>query len=372
MKVCIVTRMDYRNYGNRLQNYALTVLLENEGYEVFSGLEIRSKEEWIQNSDKTIGILKSLVPFWVYKELTKRELSKLEKKRKCDERRKAFVKFTNTYIKVLPLIIIRNNAHLAKILDTYRFDYYIAGSDQVWNPKFSGKNYEFLTFAPIEKRLSFAASFGVDSIPEKQKNQFATALHEMKYVSVRELQGVAIAHELTGRDDIDLTLDPTLLLEKDKWETIVSTVDIKKPIHFIATYFLGELPDEIKLFAEEKHLPILKLNNKEQSDLYNVSPAGFLSVLHDADYVFTDSFHALAFSIKFHREFYVFRRKEKGQLNMFSRLDNLLQLLMIKNRIVDEKIVLEEPISCEKWKEIDKYLLSQKTFSMEKIKEKMI
>ena len=372
MKVCIVTRIDYRNYGNRLQNYALTMLLADEGLEVISGLQIRSKETWVKGSNKAIRILKVLTPFWLYRKIMIGEIAKQKKRKAGDERRRAFIDFTKTYINTIPPLIIKNDTHLAKLLEIYGFDYYIAGSDQVWNPKFSGNDYEFLTFAPMEKRLSFAASFGVDSIPPKKKDQFAAALKAMKYISVRESQGVKIARELTGRDDIDLSMDPTLLLDIDKWEKIIATEDIRKPEHYIATYFLGDLPDEIKLFAEGNHLPILKLNNKEQYDLYNISPIGFLSILHDADYVFTDSFHALAFSIKFHREFYVFERREKDQVNMFSRLESLLQMLNINKRIITQNVIIQEKISYEKWKEIDEFLLSQKELSMKKIKDRML
>ena len=52
------------------------------------------------------------------------------------------------------------------------------------------------------------------------KKKYADFLCDMRYISVREAQGVKIAHYLTERDDIDLTLDPTLLLDLEIWENL--------------------------------------------------------------------------------------------------------------------------------------------------------
>lgn len=372
MKICIVTRMDYNNYGNRLQNYALTMLLQDEGWDTYSGIEVRSKEDWEKRSTKSVRIIKHLIPFWMFQIKAQKELSIQEKQRKTDKRRAAFISFTDKYIHVLPPFIVKNGKDLSKKIERYKFDYYIVGSDQVWNPAFSGRDYEFLTFAPKEKRLSFSASFGVDDIPEKQKERYADALNGMRYISVREEQGIHIARSLTGREDIDLTLDPTLLLDNDKWDRLIQNSGVNKPPKYIATYFLGEFPNAVIEFAQKHNLPILMLNSKKTLDLYSVDPTGFLDVLHDADYIFTDSFHALAFSLKFHKEFYVFERKEIGQANMFSRLNNLLELFDLTERIVqNDKIVIKYKIHEQKWEKIDSYLLSQKRKSINMLKKQM-
>lgn len=364
--------MDYNNYGNRLQNYALTMLLQDEGWDTYSGIEVRSKEDWEKRSTKSVRIIKHLIPFWMFQIKAQKELSIQEKQRKTDKRRAAFISFTDKYIHVLPPFIVKNGKDLSKKIERYKFDYYIVGSDQVWNPAFSGRDYEFLTFAPKEKRLSFSASFGVDDIPEKQKERYADALNGMRYISVREEQGIHIARSLTGREDIDLTLDPTLLLDNDKWDRLIQNSGVNKPPKYIATYFLGEFPNAVIEFAQKHNLPILMLNSKKTLDLYSVDPTGFLDVLHDADYIFTDSFHALAFSLKFHKEFYVFERKEIGQANMFSRLNNLLELFDLTERIVqNDKIVIKYKIHEQKWEKIDSYLLSQKRKSINMLKKQM-
>ena len=60
---------------------------------------------------------------------------------------------------------------------TNDIQYYITGSDQVWNPVFAGKEYQFLCFAPKNKRFSFSASFGVDSIPDSKIEYYRKRLN---------------------------------------------------------------------------------------------------------------------------------------------------------------------------------------------------
>lgn len=367
MRVCIVTRMDYGNYGNRLQNYALKKLLEEVGIESLSGLQVIKKRDWEETSKGIRRLVKKLIPIWLYKNYYRMYC---EGNNRSAGRRQKFIDFTTQYIGALPCFIVKDDKDLCDSLEEYNFDYYIAGSDQIWNPKFSGRDFEFLAFAPYEKRLSFAASFGVDKIPEGQKDRYRKLLSGMRYISIRETQGVKIAEQLTGRNDIDLTLDPTLLLEKEKWESLIKRDRTSKPDHYIATYFLGELPESVLQFSERLGLPVLRLNDKEQKEIYELDPIGFLSVIHDADFVLTDSFHATAFSIIYRKEFYVFRRKEKGQVNMFNRLENLLTLLNLTDRISSD-IICEKAIDRiteERWNAIEDYLLSQKNKAMNKTK----
>lgn len=373
MNICIVTRMDYRNYGNRLQNYALKELFLDEGWQSLSGLIVYSKQDWVSLSTGISSIVKRIMPFNLYKNRINREIQENSMKRENDLRRKEFVLFTEKNISALPVFIVKDGQHLFKLLSAYHFDYYVAGSDQVWNPVFGGRDYEFLTFAPKSKRLSFAASFGVDAIPDSMVARFRSNLKEMRYISVREAQGVKLAEKLTRREDIDLTLDPTLLLSRERWEILLNNYSLCKPVEYIATYFLGSIPKAVIEFAKKQNLPILSLNNKEDEALYNTDPIGFLSVIHDAAYVLTDSFHGMAFSIKFHKEFYVFRRSESPtEGNMFSRLGDLLDALDLTDRIQgDSEVTLSDRISQKKWNSIDNYLSLQKEYSMKRFKQSM-
>ena len=315
-------------------------------------------------------IIKHFLPFNIYRIKVKRELKKNEISLKRDERRNALIRFTEEHVNTLPPLIVKNEHHLYDILNQYSIDYYIAGSDQIWNPQFGGREYEFLTFAPYMKRLSFAASFGVSTIPEMQRERFKDRLNGMRYISVREKQGVKLVADLTGRNDVDLIFDPTLLLHRNEWAKLLAKCPGKKNNHFLVAFFLGEIPDAVEVYAYQNKLPILKLNCKHIKELYNIGPIEYLSYINDANCILTDSFHAMAFSLKFHKEFYVFRREEKNQTDMFSRFDDLLKELNLANRIQERDFIMEqEMISNDKWRSIDEYFEQQKDLAMTKIKK---
>ena len=365
--VAIVTIDDYINYGNRLQNYALTKLLQNEGFQVFNGVRVYTKEDWInRTNDEIKKIVKWFVPFGILKGklYSPQDKSGLKK-----EREKEFLDFVHSYTTILDPIICSSHSRAARSLRKYGIDYFIVGSDQVWNPRYEAKEYEFLTFAPKDKRLSFAASIGTDSIPEEAKWYFKKNLSDMKYISVREEKAVQIVKELTGRT-ADITLDPTLLLEKADWEHVAKKPELYIESKYICTYFLGEVPEAVKAFAKEKGLLIYALNSLDNPELYTLDPAEFLYMIQNASYVLTDSFHAVAFSIKFNKEFYVFDRKQDGVSSMFSRIETITKRFGLENRIQNRnRIVEQEPVS--NWNEIEKELIAEKNKSMGKLLEAM-
>lgn len=364
----IVTIDDYINYGNRLQNYALTKLLEAEGFRVINGIRVNTKQDYVICSP---GIIKMIAKILVPYRLIKDRITPKPVKRSglLGQREARFMEFINRYTSILPPVVAPNHRKAMQIFNQYGIDCFVAGSDQLWNPVFAGFAYEFLTFAPKNKRLSFAASIGVENIPETKDRRYRKYFKNMKYLSVREQRAVGIIKELTGLD-ADLTLDPTLLLEPEMWQEAVKKPDIALESPYICTYFLGETPEAVLRFAREKGLHIYRLNAKESPELYTIDPAEFLYMIQNASYVLTDSFHAVAFSIKFNKEFYVFDRKQDGVSNMFSRIETITKRFGLENRIQDrESIVEQSPIS--NWKEIEEELAAEKKRSMGKLLEAM-
>lgn len=367
-KIGIVTIEDYINYGNRLQNYALTKLLESEGFGVINGLIIYTKQDYVLASGNAVKkIVKKLIPFtWLKKKIKLRKVQRLGMLR---ERESRFSTFAESYTIPIEPIVTATYRQAMRKLSTYGVAFCITGSDQVWHPRFAGHDYQFLTFAPKSKRLSFAASIGVGEIPQEQIKRYTKNLSEMKYLSVREQRAVEIIKELTGRD-ADLTLDPTLLLEAEQWQQAVKKPNIALEAEYICTYFLGETPEAVKVFAQEKVLPVYALNSEEHPELFILDPGEFLYMIQHAAYVLTDSFHAVAFSIKFHKEFYVFDRKQEGQASMFSRIETITKRFNLENRIQSRDAVVAQPAVAH-WNAIDQELLVEKKKSMSRLLEAM-
>lgn len=112
-------------------------------------------------------------------------------------------------------------------------------------------------------------------------------------------------------------------------------------------------------FRKGKGIENLSLNDKEAPELFVIDPGEFLYMIKNAAYVLTNSFHAVAFSIKFNKEFYVFDRKENGVAGMFSRIETIAKLFGLENRVQNREGIVEQlPIS--NWMEIENKLVTRK------------
>lgn len=224
-----------------------------------------------------------------------------------------------------------------------QYDYLITGSDQVWNPYARARKEDtFLTFMPPERRIAYAASFGISEIPQEWKAKYAKWLSEMHAISVREERGAEIVKELTGRD-VPVLVDPTLLLTPEEWNRVAQKprwLDVEKK--YILLYFLSEMPkaarETVQRLAAEKHLEIIDLMDWRNLDWYTSDPAEFVYLIAHADLIYTDSFHGTVFSILYNRSFVIcdrqIRNKKQG---MNSRIDTLLGLFHLEDRFGTEE-----------------------------------
>ena len=365
-KICINTLIGSYNYGNRLQHFALDRLLRQEGMETVYWSDFHVRElSMRKHAASWKQTVKRLVPYRVYLLFMRVGIAEKQFLQSPDlaGRKMNFRRFNRQY---LP----NGSRMYAKTLDTLHrkiaregIDFFIAGSDQVWNPRWNGNGYQFLNFAPPSRRLSFSASFGIQEIPENLRAEYAGYLADMRYISVREQRGVEIVKELTGRD-AELTPDPTLLLQREEWDKAVDTVRMALPEQYIAAYFLGETPKAVYDFAKKKGLPLIELNRRDRKKWYSVDPLQFLYILRSARYVLTDSFHGTAFSLKFEKEFYVFRRSDGA--GMFSRIETLASMFDLWDRVQDETSVREAlPVTEEKWRAVRDELEQRRALAME-------
>lgn len=333
MKIAIVTLNDNCNYGNRLQNYALQVFLKSYADIV--------KTIWYDSPTdfklKDIMNLKSAIKFIINRNDYKNYLKEVY----VEECIKTYNirKFSQKYISTDFV------NELDKIVDDY--DYFITGSDQVWNPNFWSKsanhaNIRFLRFTPKEKRIAYAASIAIPYIPKDKEQFFRESLNEMKVISMREKAGAELVKELTGRE-VPVVVDPTLLLSKQEWQKIELVPEWYKGEKYILTYFLGNPSPIIENLAKKNNWKIYNLMDINNLDLYASRVEEFVYLIEHAELVATDSFHACVFSILMNTPFLVVNRKQKGVADMTSRIDTLLELFGYQDRyIVDGKCDLSD------------------------------
>lgn len=322
MRIGILTINDNDNYGNRLQNYAVQEVIKKEGYNCYT----------LKNIPQLNGKEKMLL------RLVKYIMMKPIKKEKNIKRLNAFlefnenINFTKHYINPYTKIF-------------KKFDYFITGSDQVWNPSFGRlRDVDLLNFCKPEQRIAFSASFGINKLPEKCKNKTKRELEKFKAISVREDRGKEIVEELTGRKDVQVLVDPTMLLTPKEWDKVVKKPEQLKTDKYILNYFLGELSEErkkeIERIAKENNCEIINILDKN-SPFYQTGPSEFLYLEKNAFVICTDSFHSCVFAILYNKPFVVFDR-EGSNINMNSRLDTLLKKFKLQNRWYKDRITEEQ------------------------------
>jgi hypothetical protein len=227
--------------------------------------------------------------------------------------------------------------------DPPEYDAYVCGSDQIWNPLIFGeKTYDpafFAEFAGSGRRVAYAPSFGISSIPEDKRELLKKYIEKFDHLSVREKQGEKILKEVTGRDSITV-LDPTLLLTMDEWSTVTAPADISEP--YILCYFITDArkyADYVQAVSEKYRLPVVSLCGSRMvvpQTRYKVLDAGpreFLGLFAGASVVLTDSFHGTVFSLNFNREFFCFDSSANSEKAVNSRLHNILGKVGLTSRI---------------------------------------
>ena len=346
MKVAIVTQFG-DNYGNKLQNYALQQLLLSLGHDA-STIIIKDGNK-LNYPEDALSVIKKFSPFYMKAVLSSRFKNKYPYKNSRDgvwksirfaknglvnelneQRKKAFANFSKLHLKIDTLPYIPGDYRYP---DNY--DAYICGSDQIWNPNYSSTSSAyFLQFAPQQKRVAFAPSFGISELPEVIKPLYREWLNGIPILSVREEKGAEIIKSLTGRE-VPVLPDPTMCLSAAEWESIEKRPDFARG-KYVLTYFLGNETNKyrryIEKYAKKNHLRIINLFDMREPDFYLADPAEFVWLIHHADTIFTDSFHGTVFSLIFHVPFVVFERVESGGSGMSSRIDTLLKLTGMEER----------------------------------------
>ncbi|SIS82902.1 polysaccharide pyruvyl transferase family protein [Salimicrobium salexigens] len=325
-KIGIVTLSGYFNYGNRLQNYALEQILNKKGYYV--------ETLWINPEQLQKISIKQKLKLLIKKNIV---LFLFKKEGNFTGRRKYknFKKFSIHHLNEKKHFN-KSNDLPKRVADT--FDYFIVGSDQVWNPFYTNSsNLYHLSFAPPQKRIAYAASFGISELPDDYKTVVQTYLPFFKNISIREEEGAKIIKELTG-NDVPIVLDPTLLLNREEWETIAIAPKNKPVRDYLVTYFLGSISEEKQMYIEKMsqkyNLKVIELAKKSDKDFYDTDPSGFVDLIKDASLLLTDSFHGTVFSILFETPFIVFERENKHG-SMRSRIDTLLRVTELESRNIE-------------------------------------
>lgn len=255
--------------------------------------------------------------------------------------------------------------------DPPAYDVYIAGSDQIWNV-YSESNINpvyFLQFGTDDiKRIAYAASMGQVRVPDSLRSTIKNLLQKFDVISLREKKAADFVQSLFGTErEIFQAPDPTLLLSAVDYVPLLETrVTAKKP--YIASYMLAELGGEQKQSVQYVHkakgLKILNLRNPdtcirlEDAENIIVTPTEWLSYMYHAEFTICCSFHAVVFSLIFHKSFVVITPRDNERIESLLRPLNLMGRVFKEFDLVKLRQALGEHII---WTEVDELIHAERT-----------
>ena len=330
MKIGILTYHRAENYGALLQAYAMKTYLQSQGHEV-SFVDYWPKYHsdyfrlfpWQQLSKrsgyKKILFLIQLVLWLIPRYLRKRKFQNFM--------------YNQLNLSEVPQYTDRDSR-------TDRYDVVLYGSDQIWRKQnLAGVGFDDWYFGSdhvlADRKIVYAGSMGTVDTTAKDDEYVQKMMQNFNALSVREND----LQLYLGSLDISSILvpDPVFLLSKDQWKSL-----IKKGVNkgnYILFYNLLNTR-ESKLFAEklsrEKNLPIREVNKRMVSShllhkryISTASVEQFLQLIEGAEYVVSNSFHGVAMSVIFEKQFYAVGMGAKS-----NRVLSLLENAGIKDRYI--------------------------------------
>lgn len=355
MRIGKITLDGYFNYGNLLQNYALQYAL----------LKYADKVDTIWHSSD--NFLPKKFWQWTWKQPIKYLINWKNFRTIFSSghlgaemvRQGKFKDWSDRYIHYR-----KDAKDLQRIANEY--DYFITGSDQVWNPYFDDDESlktNFLMFAPSEKRVSYAASISAPVIPDDKLTICKDGFMGMRTLSLREKDGAELVKRVSGRE-AEVHVDPTLLLTPAEWDKVSRIPAWYHGGEYILTYFLGARPDAtIKKVADEMELPIVNLLDDKVYEHYVTGVDEFLWAIKHASLLYTDSFHGTVFSILYRTPFVVCDRVGDAITEkMGSRIDTLLSHFGLEDRRARRETGYEipNPANAPDWSKVDDVLMVER------------
>ncbi len=338
MKIALITIHNSKNYGAILQTFAMQEVL------------LRHGEVDIINYDNRY-LSKSL-------DLIRFEISFHGVLKMCHDvlcflpRRRLFRKIKTFYKENMRQTSLFSQEDLLSE-DASTYDYYVAGSDQIWNPNIINKSRTldpiyFLNFARKgAKKISFATSIGAHKYTSYEKCQLKEFLKDFETISVREKDSQLMLQEFIDKP-VQHVLDPTLLLSKNEWFQKMGLQDKTTTSlgNYILLYTVPKTPllrKAIDFFSKKMGLQVISLEQslipmtKIDRQVRDAGMIDFIELFANAKFIITDSFHGVCFSINFSRHFVAISPGEKS-----NRIESLLSVVGLENRLAKTEKEFED------------------------------
>lgn len=248
-----------------------------------------------------------------------------------------------------------------------KYDIYVAGSDAIWNTELiENDNAFFLGFAEDMEsvKIAYAPSLSINDTTHLNRSIFERYIDKFDFLSVREKEHAAFIKQFTNKE-VDAVLDPTYLLDQEAYLELMDC-ERKKEKSFILIYLIYEdafsvqkiinyanriaLRHEWDVVHFVYNIPEYVLGEKGKTFAFD-GPKDFLWYFYNADLIFTNSFHGLAFSIIFRKNFWV-RPRPTGK----SKIVNMLEQIGLTDRIMKNQLVIDESEFAIDYSEVEQKL----------------
>lgn len=344
-KIRIVSFQNAHNFGAVLQAYGLQQTLQKNGYE--DALFLNYNPSYLKDRYNPLVTWN----FIDFKASLSRRILRIVKWFSV-----AVATWTRNYKfnQSIKKLLKQTTKELREIDDFYSedADILICGSDQIWNISITGNLDPVFFGLPYKNKkvIAYAPSTEIASMSKDTARKMSVNISHFSYVSVREKIFKDYLQPFTSKP-IAVCLDPTLLCDVSAFNKIASKRIVKNPYVCIYAYFYDEqiIQEVIKTIPDYESLDIhyilftaTNLYQWKNRSLHSViSVEDFLSYIKYASYVITNSFHGLAFSLLFERNFNVTWKSNKS-----TRCESLLNELNLNDRLVYSA-------SDAKWNSID-------------------
>ena len=313
MKCGIITYYWSKNIGALIQSISLLSFLKNNfkdhtfSFENYLPKELIVREN--QNQTKTYNFIK-----WI------------KAKRKNI--------YLNNWKKNIAKLPLPKVSH-----EKYEKDFYIYGSDEIWNYENPFFKYDSFFFGKNNffKKIAYAVSIGnlnfkENSLPEEIKKN----INSFNNISVRDEKTFEFVKIITKKKPF-IACDPSLLITPElisgDYSSKYNFYKNEKFILVYGVYFSKNQIIRIKRYASSRKLKIFSVsyyNIWADKNLLSVNPNDFIYLLKNSESIFTSMFHGIILSYKFNKNFwYTLDPYRENKINFFLKKFNL------KNRLVD-------------------------------------
>lgn len=313
MKIGILSLSLGRNYGGILQLYALSKYLESLGHQVVV----------LNRQPNDGGTIKKIIR----KVLSMMGIKRYRQPLRIEINIDPFIQREFTFS-----VPAHSSRQFAQLCKKEGLDAIFYGSDQIWRREFEqhcGLDFFGASTPKYVRQVAYAPSFGLDvwEYSPKETMRIKLLLSRFKALSCRESSGAQLINDKLNLV-ATVVCDPTILLTVDDYNEQASEHSCPKGYCFV--YWLGDeqsMNKTIDRYSRIQGLDVVTINLRTTTPLPTIED--WLSLIKNASYVITDSYHGTVFSLLFHKQFYVYCNNSGG----FSRIETLFNVVGVQGKL---------------------------------------